>query len=396
MFILIIHVEGSLSSSVETQLNVKKKIKQEKVFPEFIVDGFDFPVGNKDGKGKYTCIADQKEYNGWYIAVDFGKIYHSEKWIHTGEDWNGVGGGNTDLEQPVYSTAAGKVLFAKDAGELWGHCILIEHTYIENGKIMTVFSQYSHLHETMVKKGDMVKRRQQIGTIGQDPDKIYYAHLHFEIRKENMREYPVTYWPSSNDKSLKWVKSHYEDPSDFINSHRKLFNPFTEKKLVIVKKDKYKLYIIEKGKPKKFYEIALSQDPIGGKTKLGDLKIPIGEYKICRKAKGPFDKNKWWHIYLGPRWIHINYPNKYDAQIGLDNKIIKKSEYKKIINALNKNSIPPQNTKLGGGIGIHGWTKADWKKNDRNLTWGCISMHNKDIIEFYDWIDINTKIIIIE
>ena len=62
-------------------------------------DGFDFPVGKPDGKN-------------YYNAQPLGKN------DHLGDDWNGTGGGNTDLGDPVYSIANGWVRCSYNAGEV--------------------------------------------------------------------------------------------------------------------------------------------------------------------------------------------------------------------------------------------------------------------------------------
>src|SRR5262249_2647785 len=87
-------------------------------------DGFDFPFGNPDGKGSYTDKATGKVHNGWYIAMRFAEKYSMG--IHTGEDWNGSGGGDTDLGQGVFAVANGRVVFAENCGRLWGNVIIIE------------------------------------------------------------------------------------------------------------------------------------------------------------------------------------------------------------------------------------------------------------------------------
>jgi murein DD-endopeptidase MepM/ murein hydrolase activator NlpD len=89
-------------------------------------DGFDFPVGNPDGKGVYKDSSTGKHYNGWYVATKFAEEYSLG--IHPGEDWNGSGGSNTDLGQEVYAVANGRVVFAEDCGKLWGNVIINEHT----------------------------------------------------------------------------------------------------------------------------------------------------------------------------------------------------------------------------------------------------------------------------
>ena len=360
-----------------------------------LADGFDFPVGNKEGKGSYKS-ADGKQYDGWYIAVKCAEEYSLG--IHTGEDWNGSGGGDTDLGQPVYSAAGGEVVHAAECPSPWGNVIMIKHKYFENGKIKTVYSQYSHLKDIDVKKGQFVLRRQKIGSIGQGNYKEYPAHLHFEIRSEKMKDYAVDYWPSSNDKSVAWVKEHYIDPSSFIKAHRKIVVPAKEKIIVLSVKHRLKSYVYKSGKLHKTYEIALGQAPRGHKEKQGDLKTPEGAYSVCEKTVGPFpsEGDNWAQAYLGTRWIRLNYPNAFDAEEGLKKKLVTKDECDKIKKAIAEKRMPPKGTALGGGIGIHGWIEPEWSDTDteRTLTWGCISMHKKDLEEFYDIVQLNTIVVV--
>jgi murein DD-endopeptidase MepM/ murein hydrolase activator NlpD len=369
--------------------------QEELLFSEKLADGFDFAVGNADGKGKYNSLTDGKTYDSWYIATHTAEIYSLG--IHTGEDWNGSGGGNTDLGQPVYSIGSGTVTEAAEYPSPWGNIIMIEHYYLENGQVKKVYSQYSHLEKILVKKGDKVSRRQYIGTIGQGPSKVYPAHLHLEIRKASLRDFPADYWPSSNGRDTSWVKVHYESPSDFIKSHRRLVVPAKEKKLLLVVKSSYRLWMYEKGKATDSFEIALSQEPLGTKLRQGDLRLPEGSYRICEKSPGPFTGGQWWQSYLGDGWMKISYPNNHDAQRGLEQGIITPKQFRLIRDANEKGAIPPQDTDLGGGIGIHGWIKEDWQnEGNRHLTWGCVSMHNKELVALMQKVELGTNIIILK
>ncbi len=161
-----------------------------------LADGFDHPVGKPDGYKYYV-------YRGFTAKA------------HLGEDWNGTGGGNTDLGDPVYSTANGVVIFSEDYKRGWGNVIIIRHAYRgKNGQISFVDSLYGHLDVRLNKVGDRVTRGQKIGTIGRGPYNMYTAHLHYEIRKDlrvGMRRdlYPKTY-------------ATYEDPRSFMKKYKRL------------------------------------------------------------------------------------------------------------------------------------------------------------------------------
>lgn len=358
-------------------------------FNPLLADGFSYPFGDGNGGGSYVCIKDKTKHEGWYIATQTGEKYSLG--IHTGEDWNGKGGGETDFGQPVYATAKGKVIAAKDYGAPWGNVVYVEHCFIENAKKVTVYSLYAHLNEIVVKPGDVLNRRQKLGTIGNGHNS-YPAHLHFEIRNSLMKDYDVTYWPSSNKKDQKWVLEHYLIPSDFIEAHKKIKLPATYDTLIVAEKSKYKMHVYAKGKKIKTYDIALSQSPIGHKQKEGDLKLPEGEYFITEKNTGPFSGD--YKEFFGPAWFRLSYPNKYDAEAALKRGAINKATRNNIVSACKKEMQPPANTGLGGGIGIHGWA-GDWPEGKRHLTWGCISMKNSDLKKFYSLIPVKTRIFIL-
>lgn len=163
-----------------------------------IADGFDFPVGKPDAAGYYKA-------RGLRLRSP----------THFGEDWNGRGGGNTDLGDPVYSTANGIVVWAYDLRGGWGRVAIIRHAYRDpkTGQVRYCDSLYGHLRQMTVKVGQQVKRGQQVGTIGSNRG-MYAAHLHFEIRHNlsiGMQRSSVT----SN-------YTNWADPTQFINKYRRL------------------------------------------------------------------------------------------------------------------------------------------------------------------------------
>ena len=160
----------------------------------FVADGFDFPVGKPNGDGYYKARGYTP--NG-----------------HLGEDWNGRGGGDTDLGAPVYSTANGIVLFAKNYYHGWGNVVIVRHAYQEGGQTKFVDSLYGHLDAIHVRYGQHLKRGQQLGTIGTGGG-LYPAHLHFEMRKDLRVGMARLSFPK--DDSVYWSGTH------FINDRRRL------------------------------------------------------------------------------------------------------------------------------------------------------------------------------
>lgn len=128
----------------------------------FVSQSFDFPVGKPNGKN-------------YFKAREFGQQKH------LGEDWNGVGGGNTDLGDPVYSISNGYVSFAENVCCGWGNIVRVVHKFPDHPEYPYVESFYAHLDQINVQPGDLIQRGQQVGTIGTANGK-YSAHLHLEIR----------------------------------------------------------------------------------------------------------------------------------------------------------------------------------------------------------------------
>ena len=374
----------SASPSTNPPVNVFDAFLHAEAAP---ADGFDFAFGDADGKGEYTDKATGQRFTGWYIATKFAEQYSLG--IHPGEDWNGNGGKNTDRGQPVYAVANGRVVFAESCGKLWGNVIVIEHIFYENHERKTMRSVYAHLLEINTRAGDEVKRRQVIGSIGQDPDQTYDAHLHLELRWD--ASLPPNYWPSSNGKDQAWVREHYAEPSSFIRSHRKLFVPQQEATLVLVDQASYKMRLYQQGKLQGEYDVSFGQAK-GQKRVQGDNKTPKGMYFVTNKHRGQFDGA--YGGYYGGHWIKVNYPNRYDAARGRAEKLLSPEQEAQISKNWAQRAPTLENTKLGGGIGLHGWIK-EWDNNGpRHLSWGCVVLHIFDISKLYDQIPSGAMVVI--
>lgn len=167
-----------------------------------LADGFDYPVGKPNAAGYYKAR---------------GLRLRSPQ--HFGEDWNGRGGGDTDLGDPVYSIADGIVTFAYDVRAGWGNVAIVRHAYRDpaSGQVKYCDALYGHLQRMGVRVGQQVKRGEQIGTIGSNRG-MYAAHLHFEIRHN------ITI--GMQRRSVPATMEHWADPTLFINKHRRLNREF--------------------------------------------------------------------------------------------------------------------------------------------------------------------------
>jgi lipoprotein-anchoring transpeptidase ErfK/SrfK len=68
--------------------------------------------------------------------------------------------------------------------------------------------------------------------------------------------------------------------------------------------------------------------------------------------------------------------------------LITRTQYQRIIDALKRKRQPPQYTRLGGEIFIHGnGSHSDW-------TWGCVALDDKDMRELFDAVPVGTPVTI--
>jgi murein L,D-transpeptidase YafK len=162
-----------------------------------------------------------------------------------------------------------------------------------------------------------------------------------------------------------------------------------ERYRILIKKGERKLYLYvwEDGKEKlrRTYQIALGNNPTGSKQKQGDGATPEGDYYITHKnARSKF------YLSLG-----VSYPNIADADKGLKERLITKAEHQAIIGAIRAKSKPPQNTRLGGDIFIHGGGAGKLFGLARDWTLGCVALENEEIKELFEMIPVKTPVKIV-
>ena len=151
-----------------------------------------------------------------------------------------------------------------------------------------------------------------------------------------------------------------------------------DKPRIVVYKSERKLEFYSDQTLLRTYKIGLGFSPVADKQREGDGATPEGDFYI-------FVKNNRSAYYLS---LGISYPNAEDAARGLRDGLITKAQHDTIVEAIRKKVAPPQYTKLGGLIYIHGHgAKSDW-------TWGCVALENEHMKELYDAVSVGTPVTI--
>lgn len=191
IFLIVLFLScGTINKTVSTS----DSSKTDRTFvydTNYIATKFRKPVGNPPGFG-------------YYDAQPFMRN------THLGEDWNGNGGGNSDLGDTVYACANGYINFAEDVKGGWGNVVRILHQLPKGNSYKEIESLYAHFDTVFVKKGTYVKIGTPIGTIG-TAHGIYPAHLHFEMRHNVSMDIGGGY---SSD------TTGFLNPKEFISKHR--------------------------------------------------------------------------------------------------------------------------------------------------------------------------------
>ena len=170
----------------------------------------------------------------------------------------------------------------------------------------------------------------------------------------------------------------FSQKSDSLETETPMLGQLKDPKIVI-RKAKRALDVYDGSVLTKTFTIVLGFAPTGDKETEGDGKTPEGEFYVF--TKNPQSR---FHLSLG-----VSYPGKDDADRGFAEGLISKKERDEIIAALEAKRMPPQKTKLGGEIYIHGGgTESDW-------TWGCPALKKEDIEELFAAIPIGTKVTIL-
>ena len=146
------------------------------------------------------------------------------------------------------------------------------------------------------------------------------------------------------------------------------------------------LSVMRGTKPVQVYQdIAIGRFGTTTAKRARDGRTPLGEYRIDRITDdSPFR-----------RFFGIDYPGTEQAREAFEAGRISERDYDAIRRAHRQHRSPPQNTPLGGYLGIHGLGEGDPSVHmEFNWTNGCIALTNEQIDDLAQWITAGMRVII--
>jgi murein L,D-transpeptidase YafK len=115
----------------------------------------------------------------------------------------------------------------------------------------------------------------------------------------------------------------------------------------------------------------------------GDNRTPLGRFRVSR-----IDPESAFHLFIG-----LDYPTPAHARRAAAAGLIGADELHAVESAFAAGRPPPQNTVLGGFIGLHGIGEGDPQVHARyNWTRGCVALTDEQIDRLRPWVRIGTRV----
>ena len=135
------------------------------------------------------------------------------------------------------------------------------------------------------------------------------------------------------------------------------------------------------------YHAALGRGGLGKQIR-GDNKTPVGRYHIV--AIRPSDRFR--------TFMHLSYPNQDDINKAYGRGVLDWSEYERLLEGMARSGVAPQNSPLGGFVGVHGMGTSDpvllnYHKT-HNWTNGCVALTDREIDDLASLLDVGTVVVI--
>lgn len=128
--------------------------------------------------------------------------------LHSGSDWNGTGGGNTDCGYKLYPLKKGEIVHTSYSTTGYGNIVV----YKIKGTFGERWVRYCHCREILVRSGQVTPDT-MISTLGTSGNSTA-CHLHWDIIKK-----PLNNW-RTYAKNAQTLIEYFEDPTAFYNKYK--------------------------------------------------------------------------------------------------------------------------------------------------------------------------------
>lgn len=134
-----------------------------------------------------------------------------------------------------------------------------------------------------------------------------------------------------------------------------------------------------------FSGIAIGRGGTGQYKRRGDKRTPLGWFQVA------------WvnHKSRFRTFVGLDYPREEHVEKAFKAGVIDDTVRHRLLGALEQGRLPPQNSPLGGSIGIHGLGAGDLRLHRMsNWTEGCVALTNDQLDRVLRWVSVGTPVLI--
>lgn len=155
---------------------------------------------------------------------------------------------------------------------------------------------------------------------------------------------------------------------------------------ILVESDKRLLHVMQDDRPiKTIHDTSVGNEGAARHRIMGSNRTPKGEFKVNAINQ----KSRFRTFY------RLDYPTPDHAREAYLNGTYSYEDYVRYFQYKERHGYPPQTTKLGGQIGIHGLGGRDEYAHRRvNWTEGCVAVSDPEIDQLAKWLGIGTRVVI--
>lgn len=163
-------------------------------------------------------------------------------------------------------------------------------------------------------------------------------------------------------------------------------SPAAERPWILIDTESSTLIVVQGDRTiAEFADIAIGRGGAAEQRLKDDNRTPLGTFRVTR-----INTNSHYYRFYG-----LNYPTLDHALRAWKRGVINYRTYRRISEAILEHREPPQDTPLGGRLGIHGLGNGDqYIHGIFHWTRGCVALTNEQIDALAPWIEVGTKVVI--